>query len=129
MRHRSDQADGTHSSLEAKVASGPVSTRRADYRRERCNRFETLENLVTGHDTFPRQLSHLSDRHQLDESYVPIMFESEMREIRNLVVVDAAHDHDVELDRRQSCALGSRRRRDRIETDVATRDGLDAIGP
>src|SRR5437870_4697327 len=76
----------------------------------------------------PGQLAHTTNRHELDESHVPLAIHREPGEIGDLVVVDAAHHYDVDLDWAESGRVRRGRRRDGIESEVATRDGGDAIG-
>src|SRR5947207_14583878 len=113
--HRRDDYDRSDCSLQSEITSRTVAPDWADCWRQRRDYSQTLENFVAGDDPLRRQLSHLSDGHQLDEAYVPVVVERQTPKILELVVVDATHHHDVELDRRQPRALGDIRRGDRIE--------------
>jgi len=84
--------------------------------------------LVTGDDMIPGQLSHVADGHQLDEPYVPRMIHCETRHRLDLVVVDAAHDDHVQLDRREASVLRGAGRAHRIEAKVASCDAGDPFG-
>src|SRR6266516_85768 len=119
VRHRGNHTDGAARAAEPEVAGGPVSTRRTDSILEWTNLLQRSQHFIGWHDMIPGQLSHLSDRHQLDESHVPLVVDRETRKIADLVVIDAAHYHDVDLDRRQPRVLRRRRGSNRIEVEIA----------
>src|SRR5687768_8244311 len=75
----------------------------------------------------PGELAQAPNRHQLDETNMPLVLDREPREIHDLVVVDAAHDHDVDLDRAETGGLRSLRRPNRIEAEISASDGGNAI--
>src|SRR5205085_5213118 len=121
----SDRADAT---FETKVFRGSVTARRPIRRRERPDARNTVEQLVTRHHVLEGQLTHPAHWHELDESHVPFVFESKARKILDLVVVDAAHDDDIQLYGRESGARCRGRSRNRIKAEVASGDRANAFG-
>jgi hypothetical protein len=77
----------------------------------------------------PGQIAELSNRHELYEPHVPWIIDGEPGKISQLIVVDPAHDHDVDLDRRQSRGFRRSSGSDRIEIKAAARDRFDPIRP
>jgi len=102
VRHRRDYPDRAASPGESVISGGTISSGRAGVCRQRTDRAHARQHLVARYDVLPRQLAHLADRHQLDEPYVPLVVERQAREILDLVVVDAAHDDDIDLDRSET---------------------------
>src|SRR5687767_9458516 len=90
---------------------------------------DALEDFVARHDMLPGELAQAPHRHQLDETNMPFVLDREPREIHDLVVVDAAHDHDVDLDRAETGGLRRLRRSNGIEAEISAGDGGNAIRP
>src|SRR5689334_12824681 len=125
--HRRDHADRSRCTTEVVIRGGSVSARRAPADLERAKHRRTLEHFVARDDVLRGELTQTTDWHQLDESHVPRMIECEPREIDDLVIVDAAHDDNVQLDRSDARGFGGARGGDRIEAQVASRDCRDAV--
>ena len=70
----------------------------------------------------PRQLVHVTHRHEFDEPDVPRVVARQCGEVSDLIVIAPAHDDDVDLDRRQSGIGGRARGGDKIEAKVTTGD-------
>src|SRR5678815_3939472 len=128
MCHRRDDADRALRTSEPIIRRGAVTSWRPTVWRERTERCDPRQHFVAGYDVLPRETAHLANGHELDEAHVPRMIEREPREVFDLIVVDGAHDHDVDLDRRDACTLRGERGRHRIEPEVSPRDLRDAIG-
>src|SRR4030095_15205784 len=64
----------------------------------------------------------------LDETNMPWVLDREAREVLDLVIVDAAHYDDVDLDGRDTFTLRGECSDDGIEAQVATCNRGDAIG-
>ena len=95
MNFSADHLD-RHGSLEA------YGSAKARIFGERPDRRDPLQNFLRGNDAIPRRFAHVTDGHQLDEAHVPWVIQREAREGFDLIVVDSAHDDDVDLDRPQA---------------------------
>src|SRR5205085_12315125 len=128
MRYRRDQVDPSASTFESEIFRRSVSARWRLGRRERRDTLQPPQNLLHRHYVLPRCRLHLADWHQLDESDVPFVCERQSREIGDLIVVDTAHDHDIELDRPEACSFRCFGRGDRVELDGTAGDLPNALG-
>ena len=76
-------------------------------------------------------LGHVEDaveRHDLDVAHLPGVVERQRGEVGDLVVVEAAHHHRVQLDRRQAVLLGGADAVEDLADVAAAGDAAEAVG-
>ena len=69
-----------------------------------------------------------AERHRLDEAHVPRPVERQCGERDDVVLVEAAHDDGVELDRREAGGLGGLDARPDLGERAPAHDARDALG-
>src|SRR5215208_2006509 len=81
VTHRRYNADCPWRSIEAVVFRRSIASCWSRIWRHRADEAHAVQNLIRWHDVIERQCGHLTDRHQLDESNIPCMIESQPGEI------------------------------------------------
>ena len=76
---------------------------------QRIPGLDHFQNFLLGNHPAGLPLVRVAHVHIFDETDVKSILSGEFHEVENLVVVDAAFDHGVDLDRQQANALGDRK--------------------
>src|SRR5688500_14388844 len=127
MRHRGDDADAARRIVETEIAGWSVASHRIGHGLERADSADGTQSLLARYHAVPGGFTQVAYGHELDESHVPWPVDREPGEVRDLIVVDSAHHHHVDLDRREPgmlCGVGSG---NGIELEIAAGDFPDPI--
>jgi hypothetical protein len=73
--------------------------------------FNLFTNLSIGDNLLSGKFRHIAERHHLNKTYLPGVFQRQSCQIRHIVVIETAHNNRIQLEWRQS---GFLRRHDTI---------------
>src|SRR5690606_37254250 len=99
LRNRRDDADlgGVRPPGEAPAAGGFRTVPRGD-RHQLMPRPDALQDLPAGHDQLPKPRPRRVKGHELDEPHRQVLPQAEAGKVLDLMVVQSADDHRVDLD-------------------------------
>src|SRR5690348_11321807 len=126
--HRRDDPNRARGASEMIIGRRSIAAWRSATGLQCAERGDALEHLIARHDMLSAQLAKATHRHQLDEPHMPWVIECQPREVDDLVVVDASHDDDIQLDGVEAGMLCCQRRANGIESEIAPGDTLDPLG-
>ncbi len=125
--HRGDHAHGRRATVDEEQLGGGAPPRLG-----RRGQHELL--LQAGEDLVGRHHLHAApavlgvQRHLLDEAQVVAVVEAPAQQLWALLVVEAAQQHRVDLDRAEARLRGGREAFDDVVQPVAPRDGVERLG-
>ena len=66
----------------------------------------TLHNFILADDLVIHPVPLSVKRHELNEAHLDTLIAAELSEIKDLIIIDTAFNHCVDLDARKSCVAG-----------------------